>query len=206
MAKSIPLRMVPLRVPQVGLRAFQDELMAVKLDFLLWGWNWKTRKLVLPADSSADTVRAAVTRNSPSSEEDVSAEVLGRSTDLPAPKARVPSEEAHRPSSHRGRHATTARMPAMERCLPSEQVPFVDLLSSQGPSVQGGAFGSRDFGSNTFGAETRGASCSGRRQGWGDTCAFGTSAFGGAPLAVAVRAGVAGLPVADSPTPLKVLA
>ncbi|OAE20377.1 hypothetical protein AXG93_3932s1010 [Marchantia polymorpha subsp. ruderalis] len=40
MAKSIPLRMVLLRVPQVGLRAFQDELMVVKLDFLLWGWNW----------------------------------------------------------------------------------------------------------------------------------------------------------------------
>lgn len=32
--------MVPLRVPQVGLRAFQDELTAVKLDFFLWGWNW----------------------------------------------------------------------------------------------------------------------------------------------------------------------
>ncbi|OAE23644.1 hypothetical protein AXG93_4720s1090 [Marchantia polymorpha subsp. ruderalis] len=41
MIKSIPLRMVPLRVPQVGLRAFQDELTAVKLDILLWGWNWE---------------------------------------------------------------------------------------------------------------------------------------------------------------------
>ncbi|OAE18948.1 hypothetical protein AXG93_1976s1550 [Marchantia polymorpha subsp. ruderalis] len=40
MAKSVPLRMVPLRVPQIRLRAFQDELTAVKLDFLLWGWNW----------------------------------------------------------------------------------------------------------------------------------------------------------------------
>lgn len=38
MAKSILLRIVPLRVPRVGLRAFQDELLAVKLDFLLWGW------------------------------------------------------------------------------------------------------------------------------------------------------------------------
>ncbi|OAE31506.1 hypothetical protein AXG93_537s1000 [Marchantia polymorpha subsp. ruderalis] len=40
MAKSIPLRMVSLRVPQVGLRAFQDELTAVKLNLLLWGCNW----------------------------------------------------------------------------------------------------------------------------------------------------------------------
>ncbi|OAE32328.1 hypothetical protein AXG93_2801s1010 [Marchantia polymorpha subsp. ruderalis] len=167
--------MVPLRVPQVGLRAFQDELTAVKLDFFLWGWNWvcpamvqewlrekdqpprgyrphperwrvsdweqvlgrcageegdlmfecesvhlskeeeitfgalfknrksskngrranneqartkqKSRKLILSAGSSADTGRAAITRNSPSYEEDVSIEVLGRSTDLTAPKA-----------------------------------------------------------------------------------------------------------------------
>ncbi|OAE25582.1 hypothetical protein AXG93_2982s1020 [Marchantia polymorpha subsp. ruderalis] len=44
MAKSVPLRMVPLRVPQIGLRAFQDELTAVKLDLLLWGWNWVLRR------------------------------------------------------------------------------------------------------------------------------------------------------------------
>ncbi|OAE26643.1 hypothetical protein AXG93_793s1030 [Marchantia polymorpha subsp. ruderalis] len=61
----------------------------------------KARNLILPADSSADTRRAAVARNSPSSEEDVSAEILGRSTDLHAPKALVPLEEAHRPSGHR---------------------------------------------------------------------------------------------------------
>ncbi|OAE22812.1 hypothetical protein AXG93_496s1070 [Marchantia polymorpha subsp. ruderalis] len=40
MVKSVPLRMVPLRVPQIGLRAFQNELTTVKLDILLWGWNW----------------------------------------------------------------------------------------------------------------------------------------------------------------------
>ncbi|OAE29845.1 hypothetical protein AXG93_339s1030 [Marchantia polymorpha subsp. ruderalis] len=95
----------------------------------------KARKLILPTDNSADTGRAAVARNSPSLEEDVSAEVLGRSTNLPAPKARVPSEEARRPSGHKGRHAATAGMPAMERCLPSEQVPFDDLPSGQGPSA-----------------------------------------------------------------------
>ncbi|OAE21416.1 hypothetical protein AXG93_3954s1060 [Marchantia polymorpha subsp. ruderalis] len=34
------MRMIPLWVPQIGLRAFKDELQAVKLNFLLWGWNW----------------------------------------------------------------------------------------------------------------------------------------------------------------------
>ncbi|OAE36018.1 hypothetical protein AXG93_838s1040 [Marchantia polymorpha subsp. ruderalis] len=95
----------------------------------------KARKLVLPT-SSADTGRAAVTRDSPSSEEDVSAEVLGRSADLPAPKSRVPSEDERRTSGYRGRHAATADMPAMEKCLPSEQVPFDDLPSGQEPSAQ----------------------------------------------------------------------
>ncbi|OAE28086.1 hypothetical protein AXG93_136s1010 [Marchantia polymorpha subsp. ruderalis] len=40
MSKSTQLRMVPLKLPQIGLRAFQDRLIAVKLDFLLWGWNY----------------------------------------------------------------------------------------------------------------------------------------------------------------------
>ncbi|OAE24000.1 hypothetical protein AXG93_4541s1020 [Marchantia polymorpha subsp. ruderalis] len=40
MSKSTKLRMVPLKLPQIGLRAFQDRLIAVKLDFLLWGWNY----------------------------------------------------------------------------------------------------------------------------------------------------------------------
>ncbi|OAE20085.1 hypothetical protein AXG93_105s1000 [Marchantia polymorpha subsp. ruderalis] len=44
MSRSTQLRMVPLKVPQIALRAFQDELTAVKLDFLLWGWNWVTKK------------------------------------------------------------------------------------------------------------------------------------------------------------------
>ncbi|OAE28911.1 hypothetical protein AXG93_2369s1050 [Marchantia polymorpha subsp. ruderalis] len=91
----------------------------------------KARKLILPVGSSADTVRAAIARDSPSSDEDVSTEVLGRSSDLPAPKAPVPSEEALRLSGHRGRRAATARMPAQERCLPLEQVPFDDTPSEQ---------------------------------------------------------------------------
>ncbi|OAE21609.1 hypothetical protein AXG93_939s1160 [Marchantia polymorpha subsp. ruderalis] len=32
--------MVPLKLPQIGLRTFQHELIAVRLDFLLWGFNW----------------------------------------------------------------------------------------------------------------------------------------------------------------------
>lgn len=57
----------------------------------------KARRLVLPA-SSAETGRAAEGRNSPSSGEDGSARTAERSADLPAPKARMPSAEAKRPS------------------------------------------------------------------------------------------------------------
>lgn len=46
MARSNQLRMVPLKVPQIGLRAFQYELLAVKLDFVQWGWNWVCLKMV----------------------------------------------------------------------------------------------------------------------------------------------------------------
>ncbi|OAE28289.1 hypothetical protein AXG93_2507s1000 [Marchantia polymorpha subsp. ruderalis] len=53
----------------------------------------KACKLILPADSNMDTRQAAVARNSPSSEEDVSAGVLGRSAELPALKSRVSSEQ-----------------------------------------------------------------------------------------------------------------
>lgn len=31
--------MIPLKLSQVGLRAFQRELTVVKLNFLIWGWN-----------------------------------------------------------------------------------------------------------------------------------------------------------------------
>ncbi|OAE20368.1 hypothetical protein AXG93_209s1390 [Marchantia polymorpha subsp. ruderalis] len=96
----------------------------------------KARKLILLADSSADTGRAAIARDSSSSGEDVSAEILGR-TDLLASKAQVPSGEAHRPLGHRERRAATARTPTQERCLPSEQVLLDDSPSEQGTSKQG---------------------------------------------------------------------
>ncbi|OAE19801.1 hypothetical protein AXG93_4515s1010 [Marchantia polymorpha subsp. ruderalis] len=153
----------------------------------------KARKLVLPADNNADIGRAAITRNSPSSEEDMSAEVLERSTDLPAPKAR-------RPLGHRGRHAATATMSAMKRCLPSEQVPFDDSPSGQGPSTQ------VPLAQERFREEPS-------AQKPLDQVAAGEGRDGKtrvpsaqAPSAVAVRAGVAGLLGADSPTPLEVLA
>ncbi|OAE25200.1 hypothetical protein AXG93_2787s1030 [Marchantia polymorpha subsp. ruderalis] len=38
--------MIPLKLPQIGLRAFQHELTAVKLDFLLWGWNYVCQDMV----------------------------------------------------------------------------------------------------------------------------------------------------------------
>ncbi|OAE18322.1 hypothetical protein AXG93_2566s1050 [Marchantia polymorpha subsp. ruderalis] len=46
MSKTTQLRMIPLKLPQIGLRAFQHELTAVKLDFLLWGWNWVCQDMV----------------------------------------------------------------------------------------------------------------------------------------------------------------
>ncbi|OAE29338.1 hypothetical protein AXG93_3102s1650 [Marchantia polymorpha subsp. ruderalis] len=52
----------------------------------------KARKLIWTAGSSADTGRTAISKESPSlEEEDGSTGVLGRSLDLPAPKAHVPS-------------------------------------------------------------------------------------------------------------------
>lgn len=46
MSKVPQLRVSPLRVPQIGLRAFQDVLLGLKLDFLLWGWNWTCPEMV----------------------------------------------------------------------------------------------------------------------------------------------------------------
>ncbi|OAE26941.1 hypothetical protein AXG93_4413s1250 [Marchantia polymorpha subsp. ruderalis] len=46
MSKIPQLRLTPLGVPQIGLRAFQNELTALKLNFLLWGWNWVCPEMV----------------------------------------------------------------------------------------------------------------------------------------------------------------
>ncbi|OAE21223.1 hypothetical protein AXG93_3833s1010 [Marchantia polymorpha subsp. ruderalis] len=40
------LQMIPLKLPPIGLRAFRHQLTAVKLDFLLWGWNWVCQDMV----------------------------------------------------------------------------------------------------------------------------------------------------------------
>ncbi|OAE26937.1 hypothetical protein AXG93_4413s1210 [Marchantia polymorpha subsp. ruderalis] len=95
----------------------------------------KARKLVLPA-SSADTGRAVERRNSPSSGEDASARVPGRTAELSAPKARTPSEEARRPLGQGKHQAAPTNVPATDRCLASKQVPFDDSTSGQEPSAQ----------------------------------------------------------------------
>ncbi|OAE26886.1 hypothetical protein AXG93_3257s1020 [Marchantia polymorpha subsp. ruderalis] len=93
----------------------------------------KARKLILPAGNSADTERAATGRNLPASEEDVSTEVLGRSIDLPAPKAQMPSEEAR-----------------------AFGIGAFDARAVKGGVFGTCAFGSRAFGADAFGAETPG--------------------------------------------------
>ncbi|OAE22511.1 hypothetical protein AXG93_4855s1040 [Marchantia polymorpha subsp. ruderalis] len=46
MSKATQLRMIPLKLPQIGLRSFQHELTAMKVDFLLWGCNWVCQDMV----------------------------------------------------------------------------------------------------------------------------------------------------------------
>ncbi|OAE20939.1 hypothetical protein AXG93_3256s1860 [Marchantia polymorpha subsp. ruderalis] len=94
----------------------------------------KARMLVLPA-SSAETGRAAESRNSPSSGEDASARATGRSADLPTPKARTPSEEARRSSGQGRQHAAPTNVPTTDRRFASEQVPFDDSTSGSGAAV-----------------------------------------------------------------------
>ncbi|OAE33238.1 hypothetical protein AXG93_4802s1000 [Marchantia polymorpha subsp. ruderalis] len=164
----------------------------------------KARKLVLPA-SNADTGRAADTRNSPSSEEDVSAKVLGRSADLPAPKARTPSEEARRPLGQGRRHAATANMPVMEKCLPSEQVPFDDSPSGQEPSAHEQCR-EEPSAQRTLGQAPSAETPSAQKHQEQVAADEGREKESRVPSAVAVRAGEAGPPGASSSTPLEVLA
>ncbi|OAE27366.1 hypothetical protein AXG93_2407s1010 [Marchantia polymorpha subsp. ruderalis] len=95
----------------------------------------KAPKLVLPA-SSTDTGRAAERRNSPSSGKDASARVSGRTTDLPASKARMSSKESRRPSGQGRQHAAPTSVPATDKCFAFEQVPFDDSTLAQAPSAQ----------------------------------------------------------------------
>ncbi|OAE30401.1 hypothetical protein AXG93_3612s1240 [Marchantia polymorpha subsp. ruderalis] len=92
----------------------------------------KARKLILTACGNTNSGRASIAEGSPSSEdEDGGTEVLERPTELPAPKAHMPSEEELRLADQRDRLAATARVPVPETFLPSEQVP-----SEEAPSVQ----------------------------------------------------------------------
>ncbi|OAE29192.1 hypothetical protein AXG93_2789s1020 [Marchantia polymorpha subsp. ruderalis] len=144
----------------------------------------KARKLVMPA-SSADIGRAAERKNSPSSQEDASARVSGRTADLPAPKAQTPLEEARRPSGQGRRHATPTNVTATDRCFASKQVPFDDSTSGQEPLAQTQLEESAEG------------------EGWKEkTCVPSAQA----PSAIEDRAREVGPPEAKSPTVLEMLA
>ncbi|OAE31264.1 hypothetical protein AXG93_1962s1210 [Marchantia polymorpha subsp. ruderalis] len=96
-------------------------------------------------------------------------------------------------------------MPAMERCLPSEQVPFDDSHSAQAPAAQER---SRE---ETLAQQTSGQAPSAQKPQEQVAAGEGTDEetrvpSAQAPSAVAVRAGAAGPPGASFPTPLEVLA
>lgn len=93
--------------------------------------------MILTQGGSADTGQATIARGSPSlEEEDGGTKVLGKPTEVPAPKAHVPSEEELRPLAQRDRLAATARVPTLETFLPSKQVPLGQVPFEEMPSVQ----------------------------------------------------------------------
>ncbi|OAE18993.1 hypothetical protein AXG93_2637s1110 [Marchantia polymorpha subsp. ruderalis] len=46
LAMARPIKLHALQVPEVGLRAYRRDLIMVKMDFLLWGWNWMTDAII----------------------------------------------------------------------------------------------------------------------------------------------------------------
>ncbi|OAE23238.1 hypothetical protein AXG93_620s1050 [Marchantia polymorpha subsp. ruderalis] len=159
----------------------------------------KASRLVLPA-SSADTGRAADRRNSPSSEEDASARASERTADLPAPKARTPSEEARRPSGQGRHHAAPTSVSTTDRCFASEQVPFDDSTLGPEPSAQ------KKSGEEPSAQRTSGQTLSAQAELEKLATDEGRKEETRVPSAVADRVGEADLPEAKSPTALDVLA
>lgn len=47
-----PIKLHSLRVPEVGLRAYRRDLILVKMDFLLWGWNWTSDAIIQEWDNN----------------------------------------------------------------------------------------------------------------------------------------------------------
>lgn len=47
-----PIILHALRVPEVGLRAYRRDLILVKMDFLLWGWNWTSDAIIQEWDNN----------------------------------------------------------------------------------------------------------------------------------------------------------
>ncbi|OAE22733.1 hypothetical protein AXG93_2035s1140 [Marchantia polymorpha subsp. ruderalis] len=41
-----PIRLSALKVLEAGLQAHRCELILVKIEFLLWGWNWTSEAIV----------------------------------------------------------------------------------------------------------------------------------------------------------------
>ncbi|OAE18316.1 hypothetical protein AXG93_4371s1000 [Marchantia polymorpha subsp. ruderalis] len=159
---------------------------------------------------SADTGRAAERRNLPSSGEDASARVSGRTADLPTPKARTPLEEARRPSGQGRRHAAPTSVPATDRCFAFEQVPFDDSNSGQEPLAQAPSAQekcreepSAQMTSGQMPSAQTQLEDSGKDEGRKEETRVPSAQ---APLAIADWAGDAGPPEARSPTALKILA
>ncbi|OAE31726.1 hypothetical protein AXG93_3384s2020 [Marchantia polymorpha subsp. ruderalis] len=153
---------------------------------------------MLVLQASSDTGRAAEKRNSPSSGEDASARASGRTSDLPAPKRRTPSEEARRPLGQEKRHAAQTSVLATDRCFASEQVPFDDSTLSQEPSAH------EKRGEEPSAQRTSGQMPSAELE--ESTKDEGRKEETRVHSAVADRAGEAGPSEARSPTALEILA
>ncbi|OAE28067.1 hypothetical protein AXG93_3410s1100 [Marchantia polymorpha subsp. ruderalis] len=52
LAMARPIILHALRVPEVGLRAYRRDLILVKMDFLLWGWNWTSDAIIQEWDNN----------------------------------------------------------------------------------------------------------------------------------------------------------
>lgn len=47
------IRLTALKVHEVGLRTYRNELIVVKFDFLLWEWNWVCATMVQKWDDGS---------------------------------------------------------------------------------------------------------------------------------------------------------
>ncbi|OAE31229.1 hypothetical protein AXG93_1293s1060 [Marchantia polymorpha subsp. ruderalis] len=52
LAMARPIKLHALRVPEVDLRAYHRDLILVKMNFLLWGWNWTSYAIIQEWDDN----------------------------------------------------------------------------------------------------------------------------------------------------------